>query len=176
MNYKILLLIPIMLLTVFGCNNIEPIDKIDNLAVSSDSDQISDDNFIRTFPIKVLLRWRGGGNPSCDQGGDCGICSGFCVLINFLQYSGTLGSDLITAGWSGVELTFSNGNTKMTMKCLNNTADNGDGYCEILDDFYMTTAVANELGFNSVLIKEGRYLVNYTGSTYGKVKFDVVTT
>lgn len=130
-----------------------------------------------SFPIKVKFVWEGiwTGDPTanpCYTAGNCGSCIGFCIYYDpTIAYTG-LTEQEISDGIGIGNIKLMNGDTKLLMNC-STTPDNGNGYTQILQDWTWPSEIANEFGYDSLVVKQGIYAVNYNNSPNGKVTFDI---
>lgn len=122
--------------------------------------------------IKVRFRWRGQLGGSCDSG-ECGTCTGICVLITFREYTGDLTHEEIEAGDGYAEIEMVEDQLHLIFHA---SADNGSGTVKITEDFDIGEYAAGLLGYERVTIEDGTYEIDYSHySLYGEAYFDVRT-
>ena len=127
---------------------------------------------------KFVLRW-GGVDPinhpchcpscKCPQ---CPCPAGMCFCGGLAESheSEDMGADVGFAniwfdGVGSLHLSFRQ-ETALTLEEINDTAD----VVPVTGDLYLTDTLSNLLGYSSVMIPEGYYIVDYTNNEFGEIK------
>ncbi|MCK7534327.1 MAG: hypothetical protein MZV63_26585 [Marinilabiliales bacterium] len=98
---------------------------------------------------------------------DCGKCFGFCMYFPIGIMVQEPIDDEINEGIGKAQLEILSDLDQMKISCYYNSADNGDGYTRILEDVQVLPEVAQEFGWNSLTIKSGTYVIDYSSNPYG---------
>jgi hypothetical protein len=175
MNNKIIFLtsIPVLLAFIFiGCI------KQNSLSISEIKKEITEPIKQTRAKKKVIIRarWHGFTHqyPIC-EGGDCGICAGFCVKVVPRETSATtLSPEEITAGdiFAWMYISTEGG---LCMEPEGNI-DNGNGTTSITENFDLGDEIATMFGLNSISILAGVYTIEYSEEyPNGRVCFEIDT-
>jgi hypothetical protein len=126
------------------------------------------------FPIKLHFTWKGfNGTTNC-LGGDCGVCFGVCVIINWEVYNDTITPGERAAGIEEAGLKFVNG--KLRLRSAGRTMDNGDDSSRIEQDYTLPTAITQEMGVNQgIKILAGTYPVDTSNPRHPFVLLNYTT-
>ncbi|HET8963230.1 MAG TPA: hypothetical protein VFM99_05000, partial [Chitinophagales bacterium] len=99
-------------------------------------------------------------------------CPGICLYWDPTIATSGLTQQEISSGIGIGTINLIQNDTKLAMIC-STTPDNGNGYTQILQNWTWPEAIANEFGYDSLVIKAGTYAVNYNNYPNGRVDFNV---
>lgn len=168
-SFKRFLFLLAIILLINGCSDSSKYDPLPENQESS--------NLRTSFPIKLKFIWESiwTGDPTsnpCYTPGVCGACPGICIYFGPWIAVSQLTQQEIAEGIGIGTINLIQNDTKLSMIC-STTPDNGNGYTIILNNWTWPSEIANEFGYDSLVIKSGTYAVNYNNYPNGRVDFNV---
>jgi hypothetical protein len=169
-----------------GCSK-EQNSKPDNISEArpSESNQIGASSTLIDLaksekrPI-IRFRWSGieptpgTGKKNPCAGGDCGVCVGLCVIFKWGIFDPQRGisPQERESGLATARVKIEGGVLIMEP---DTSCDNGDGTVTVTEDFYIGKEYSQVLGMNRVVIKKGKYLIDYLpGLRFGRIRFNIL--
>lgn len=132
---------------------------------------------IQIWIFTIEFNWRGFGNgcycPTCN----CGGCPGFCAYTDGWipnNQNNELTENQRAAGFGKGEVGFDPEDANKLVVIPDRSIDNGDGKVRVEEDFSIGAEASSVLGYSNVIVKQGEYEIDYSGSeNFGAVVLDV---
>jgi hypothetical protein len=110
---------------------------------------------------KLKFSFNSGVFETCQGGACCGSCPVVCIQYGVSPGGNGVAEQEAAEGFGLADIILSENRPDLLFFFPERSADNGDGYVRILDDFNLGADVKQFFG-REIVIKKGKYLINYT--------------